>query len=130
MASSSKVLLVDDEREFLDIMSRYFTRRNIDFAVADGCLQALDQLDNGLFDVVVMDVSMPGLDGLECMEEIKKLYPAVEVIILTGHAAPHTSLVGMKKGAFDYCLKPIDFAELHEKIQLARKAIEEKKPKA
>lgn len=126
MTSSPKVLLVDDEREFLEIMSRYFTRRNIDFAVAEGCSQALEQLDNDVFDVVVMDISMPGLEGLECMEEIKKLYPAVEVIILTGHTAPHTSLVGMKKGAFDYCLKPIDFAELHEKIQLARKAIKEK----
>ncbi|MBE0585364.1 MAG: response regulator [Desulfofustis sp.] len=127
MTPSQKVLLVDDERDFLEIMSRYFTRRHIDFAVAEGCLQALDQLDSGTFDVVIMDVSMPGLDGLECMDEIKKLYPAVEVIILTGHAAPNTSLVGMKKGAFDYCLKPVDFAELLEKIQLARKAIEEKK---
>lgn len=126
-SSPKKVLLVDDERDFLEIMSRYFTRRNIEFAVAEGCLAALDQLDSGSFDVVIMDVSMPGLDGLECMEEIKKLYPAVEVIILTGHAAPHTSLVGMKKGAFDYCLKPVDFAELYEKIQLVRKTIEERK---
>lgn len=126
MAPSKKILLVDDEREFLEIMSRFFTRRQIDFALAEGCMKALELLDSNEYDVVVMDVSMPGLDGLECMAEIKKLYPALEVIILTGHAAPNASLVGMKMGAFDYCLKPLDFDELLEKIKLARKAIAER----
>lgn len=127
MLSSQKILLVDDEREFLEIMSRFFTRRQIGFAVAAGCLQALELLESKAFDVVVMDISMPGLDGLACMAEIKKLYADVEVIILTGHAAPTTSLSGMKKGAFDYCMKPVDFEELIEKIMLARKAIAERR---
>jgi DNA-binding NtrC family response regulator len=56
------------------------------------------------------------------MAEIKKIHPRLEVIILTGHASPHAGVAGMKKGAFDYCLKPIDFEELLEKIMLARKA--------
>jgi DNA-binding NtrC family response regulator len=88
-------------------------------------MEALDLLDSDRFDVVVMDVSMPGLDGLECMAEMKKLYPQLEVIILTGHASPNTGITGMKRGAFDYCLKPVDYDELLEKICLARKAISE-----
>ncbi|MEE4134684.1 MAG: response regulator, partial [Desulforhopalus sp.] len=88
-------------------------------------MEALDLLDSEKFDVVVMDVSMPGLDGLECMAEMKKLYPHLEVIILTGHASPNTGITGMKLGAFDYCLKPVDNDELLEKISLARKAISE-----
>ena len=67
-----------------------------------------------------MDVSMPGLDGLECMAEMKKVQPELEVIILTGHASLNVGISGMKKGAFDYCLKPVDFNELLEKIVLAK----------
>jgi two-component system, OmpR family, response regulator len=70
-----------------------------------------------------MDISMPGLDGVGCMAEMKKVQPELEIIILTGHASINAGLVGMKKGAFDYCLKPIDFDELLEKILLARKKI-------
>ena len=125
MEQHQKVLLVDDEADFRDIMARFFSRRKIDFATAAGCMEALDFLDSDRFDVVVMDVSMPGLDGLECMAEMKKLYPHLEVIILTGHASPNTGITGMKLGAFDYCLKPVDNDELLEKICLARKAISE-----
>jgi DNA-binding NtrC family response regulator len=125
MEQHQKVLLVDDEADFRDIMARFFSRRKIDFATAAGCMEALDFLDSDRFDVVVMDVSMPGLDGLECMAEMKKLYPHLEVIILTGHASPNTGITGMKLGAFDYCLKPVDNDELLEKISLARKAISE-----
>lgn len=125
MEQHQKVLLVDDEADFRDIMARFFSRRKIDFATAAGCMEALDLLDSDRFDVVVMDVSMPGLDGLECMAEMKKLYPHLEVIILTGHASPNTGITGMKLGAFDYCLKPVDNDELLEKICLARKAISE-----
>ncbi len=76
-------------------------------------------------DVVIMDVSMPGLDGLECMAEMKKIQPELEVIILTGHASLNVGISGMKKGAFDYCLKPVDFDELLEKIVLAKEKFSE-----
>lgn len=115
-----KVLLVDDEADFRDIMAKFFSRRKIPFATAAGCMEALEWLGQDSFDVVIMDVSMPGLDGLECMAEMKKIQPTVEVIILTGHASLNAGLMGMKKGAFDYCLKPVDFDELLEKIILAR----------
>jgi DNA-binding NtrC family response regulator len=113
-------MLVDDELHFREIMAKFFQRRKIDFATAGGCLEALDLLNQASFDVVVMDVSMPGLDGIECMAEMKKVQPELEVIILTGHASLNVGISGMKKGAFDYCLKPVDFDELLEKIVLAK----------
>lgn len=120
MDEKKKILLVDDELNFREIMAKFFKRRRIDFATAGCCLEALDLLEQDSFDVVVMDVSMPGLDGIACMAEIKKVQPELEVIILTGHASLHVGIVGMKKGAFDYCLKPVDFDELLEKIVLAK----------
>jgi DNA-binding NtrC family response regulator len=120
MQENSKLLLVDDEADFREIMSKYFIRRKIDFEMAGGCMEALDWLGRDSFDVVIMDVSMPGLDGLECMAEMKKVKPDLEVIVLTGHASLNAGLTGMKRGAFDYCLKPVDFDELLEKIILAR----------
>lgn len=123
MKKNKKILLVDDEADFRDIMAKFFTRRQVDFAAAGSCLAALEQLENDEFDVVIMDVTMPGLDGLKCMAEMKKLYPHLEVIILTGHASPHAGIAGIRQGAFDYCLKPIDFEELLEKIMLARQSL-------
>ncbi|KAB2891373.1 MAG: response regulator [Desulfobulbaceae bacterium] len=120
MPEKGKLLLVDDEADFRNIMSKYFVRRQIAYELAGGCMEALDWLGRDDFDVVIMDVSMPGLDGLECMAEMKKVRPEIEVIILTGHASINAGLLGMKKGAFDYCLKPVDFDELFEKIVLAR----------
>lgn len=120
MDKIKKVMVVDDELNFREIMAKFFQRRKIDFETAEGCLAALDLLRQNSFDVVVMDVSMPGLDGIECMAEMKKVQPELEVIILTGHASLDVGISGMKKGAFDYCLKPVDFDELLEKIFLAR----------
>ncbi len=126
MDEKNKILLVDDELNFREIMGKFFQRRKIDFATAGGCLEALDILGQDSFDVVVMDVSMPGLDGIECMAEMKKVQPEMEVIILTGHASLNVGISGMKKGAFDYCLKPVDFDELLEKIILAKEKASDK----
>ena len=120
-----KILLVDDEADFREIMAKFFTRRQVEFSLAESCMDALEHLEQDEYDVVVMDVTMPGLDGLVCMAEMKKMYPHLEVIILTGHASPNAGVTGIKKGAFDYCLKPIDFEELLEKIMLARKSLGE-----
>lgn len=120
MLEKSKLLLVDDETDFREIMAKYFLRRKISFEMAGGCMEALDWIGRDSFDVVIMDVSMPGLDGFDCMAEMKKIQPELEIIILTGHASINAGVIGMKKGAFDYCLKPVDFDELLEKIILAR----------
>ncbi len=121
-------MLVDDEPDFLEIIGKFFSRRKIAFETANGCLEALDWLARDLFDVVIMDISMPGLDGFKCMSEMKKVQPEIEIIFLTGHASLNTGITCMKHGAFDYCLKPIDFAELFEKIVLARRKISGKTP--
>jgi DNA-binding NtrC family response regulator len=119
MEKNSKVLLVDDEAEFREIMGAFLKRRKVDHETAGGCLEALDWLGRDHFNVVVMDVVMPGLDGLSCMVEMKKLQPDLAIIILTGNASINTGVLSMKQGAFDYCLKPVDFEELFEKIILA-----------
>ena len=89
--------------------------------ISGGCSDALEKLASGRYDVVIMDMLMPERNGLECMAEMKKMQPDIKVIILTGHGTLQAGLEGMKKGAFDYCLKPLDMAELLEKVLLARK---------
>jgi DNA-binding NtrC family response regulator len=119
MMTNKKVLLVDDEADFRDIMGSFFKRRKIAYETAGGCLEALDWLGRDHFNVVVMDVVMPGLDGLSCMAEMKKLQSELAIIILTGNASINTGIMSMKQGAFDFCMKPVDFEELLEKIILA-----------
>jgi len=118
------LLLVDDEDDFRDIMQKRIGRYGIGLNLANCCLDALAQMESRPADVVVMDVSMPGLDGIQCLGKIKERWPLTEVIILTGHASAKSGLDGMQRGAFDYCLKPIDVMELLEKVELAaRKAL-------
>ncbi len=117
-----KILLVDDEQEFREISGKFLARRGFETLQAGSCATALDVLakeaDN--VDVIIMDVSMPGRDGIACMAEVKATWPQLEVIILTGHASLSVSITGMKQGAFDYCMKPVDYDELLEKVALAR----------
>ena len=70
-------------------------------------------------DVILMDMNMPGMDGIQCLRQVKERWPLTEVIILTGHASVQSGIEGMQGGAFDYCLKPIDVRELLEKVELA-----------
>lgn len=120
MAGKTNILLVDDEPDFREVMEKFFIRRGFFCTTAPDCLEAIDILGKASFDVIIMDISMPGLNGLDCMLEIKKIYPHLEVIILTGHASVNGGIIGMRKGAFDYCLKPVDFDELLEKVLLAQ----------
>jgi len=75
--------------------------------------------------VVVLDIKMPGMDGIETLREIKKKFPIVEVILLTGHGTTQTAVKGMQLGAFDYLLKPADFKELKSKLVIARQRKDE-----
>lgn len=119
MQITSRVLIVDDEAEFSETLAKIFKRREIDVDTANGCLMAIEKLKTSEFDVIIMDVSMPGIDGIQCLGMVKQQWPETEVIILTGHASVTSGIQGMQGGAFDYCLKPIDFGELLEKIELA-----------
>lgn len=120
-----KIMVVDDETEFLTIMSKFLSRRKVAYRVADCCITALQWLERDNFDVIVMDVKMPGLNGLECMQQMKKVRSGLEFILLTGHASIDLGLEGIKMGAFDYCIKPVDFEEIFEAVLLARRKISE-----
>ena len=102
-----RVLVVDDEPVFLDTLVNRLNKRNIDTTGARSGEEALGLIKEKLFDVVILDVKMPGgMDGIDTLREIKKIQPLAEVLLLTGHASVETSIEGMKIGAFDYLLKP------------------------
>jgi DNA-binding NtrC family response regulator len=113
------LLLVDDEPDFKEIILKRLTRLGVQLCLADCCANALETLEVQPIDVIIMDVSMPGLNGIQCLKKVKERWPLVEVIILTGHASVKSGIEGMQSGAFDYCLKPIDVLELLEKVELA-----------
>ena len=114
-----RLLLVDDEPDFKEVMLKHLSRRGIRLSVAECCLDALDELDTAPADVVIMDMHMPEVNGIQCLRKVKERWPLTEVIILTGHASVQSGIEGMQSGAFDYCIKPIDVRELLEKVELA-----------
>jgi len=119
--TSAAILLVDDEVPFVEAMMRRLKKRNLNVQAAFSGDEALSLLDrDGSIDVVVLDVKMPGMDGIETLREIKKKFPLVEVIMLTGHATVETAIEGMKLGAFDYLMKPCDMDELLGKVAEAK----------
>ncbi|MBF0507399.1 MAG: response regulator [Deltaproteobacteria bacterium] len=126
-----KVLFVDDEVEFLDTLLKRMRKRHVDVTGVNNGEQALAALTRNPVDVVVLDVRMPGMDGIQVLGEIKKSWPLTEVIMLTGHASLEVAKEGMESGAFDYLMKPINIDELLYKLQDAfqKKSIHEKKIK-
>ena len=116
-----KVLFVDDEIDFLETLIKRMKKRGIDGAGVGNGGQALDYLNQKPVDVVVLDVRMPGIDGIQTLKEIRRIDPLMEVIMLTGHASIEAAIEGMELGAFDYLMKPADIDELFYKIQDAFK---------
>lgn len=119
-----RILIVDDETEFLSLIQKRLSRRNMDVVTADNGLSALEyvQAENSAaagagFDAVVMDVRMPGMDGLETLRRMKQAAPTLPVILLTGHASLGVAVNGMELGAFDYMLKPVAINELIIKLE-------------
>lgn len=126
-----RVLLVDDETEFLETLIKRLRKRKVNICGVGSGEEALKVIEEAPPEVVVMDVRMPGMDGIQTLREIKKLTPLVEVILLTGHANLEVAIEGMELGAFDYLMKPIDIDELLYKLEDAhkRKSIQEQKIK-
>ena len=120
-----KILLVDDETDFVETITKRFRIRKMPVICAGSGAEALALMDGQDFDVVILDVRMPGMDGLEVLRQIKARHPLVEVIMLTGHASLDAGMQGMGLGAYDYVLKPADFDELLDKVRRAseRKAL-------
>ena len=120
-----KVLLVDDEEDFAEMLSLRLKELGEKVEVAHSGQEGLDTLAKTSIDVVILDIKMPGMDGIETLREIKKQYPIIEVILLTGHGSTETAVEGMKLGAFDYLMKPADFGDLAAKLEGARKRKDE-----
>jgi DNA-binding NtrC family response regulator len=116
-----RVLLVDDEEQFVETLAMRLEARDFAVATAFSGDQALDYLKATEADVVVLDVLMPGLSGIDTLGMMKKIRPLTEIIMLTGHATVETAIEGMKLGAFDYLMKPTEIDELVAKITRAQK---------
>ena len=131
--AAMQLLLVDDEERFLETTKTLLDKRGVNTFIAPSGREAIGVLDEQKIDVVILDVKMPGVDGIEVLRKIKQRYPLVEVVMLTGHATVKTAVEGMRLGAFDYVTKPCDVADLLAKAQEAhekKRATEEKIRKA
>ena len=116
----AKVLLVDDEVPFVEAMTRRLKKRELDVSTAFSGKEAFDRLtEEKSIEVVILDVKMPGMDGVEVLREVKRRFPLVEVVMLTGHATVETAIEGMKLGAYDYLMKPCDIDILLTKVSEA-----------
>ena len=121
-------LFVDDEVEFLQLMEKRLSRRGMTIVTAPDGQSALDIVTEAMkqpetmFQVVVMDVRMPGMDGLETLRHMKKIAPKLPVLLLTGHASLGVAVQGMDPGAYDYMLKPVAINELIIKMEEAVRA--------
>ena len=111
------VLIVDDEQEFRDMTIKRLNKRNLHCEGAESGEKALECINKGDFDVVLLDVKMPGMGGVETLKEIKRMKPLIEVVMLTGHASVESGIDGMKLGAFDYLMKPMELDPLLEKLK-------------
>jgi len=107
-----RVMLIDDEADFLDAMKRILQRRGMDVTTAQSGEEALALLKESIVDIGILDIKMPGMDGLEVLRRIKKGFPSVEVILLTGHPSIESATQGIKLGASEYIKKPPDVNEL------------------
>jgi len=111
-----KILIVDDEKDFVEMFSLRLNRQGEKVSAAYSGQEALDLLEKTKIDVVILDIRMPGMDGIETLKKIKARHPLIEVILLTGHGSTETAVEGMKSGAFDYLMKPADFEDISEKL--------------
>ena len=132
MTEKPTVLFVDDEEDYRTTLLKRMRKRDVAAAGVGSGEEALAYLHGHPADVVVLDVRMPGMDGIETLRKIKKTAPLTEVIMLTGHASLEAAREGMELGAFDYLMKPVDIDELLYKLEDAfkNKTIQEAKIKA
>jgi DNA-binding NtrC family response regulator len=118
--AQTKVLLVDDEVEFASALAERLQLRKFYVKTAFNALEALASIHSDAPDVVILDLKMPGMDGIEILKTIKKIDQSIEVIMLTGHGDKESVQEGMESGAFEYIMKPIDIEELISKINIAK----------
>ncbi len=119
-ALKAKVLLVDDEEDFLATLAERLESRGLQVSTANSGELALAKIDKEGFDLIILDLAMPGMDGLEALKRLKAKQPEAEIIILSGQGSIKTSIAAMKLGAEDFIEKPVNIAELLDKISDAK----------
>lgn len=118
---TEKVLLVDDEEDFLEVMGERLASRGIDVTTSISAEDALQQIETDIFDAVILDLQMPGMDGIDALKKIRQRHPEIQVILLTGHATVEKGVEAIKLGAMDFVEKPADLEVLDDKIKKAHK---------
>lgn len=117
-----KLLIADDEQEFASTLVARLELRNFKVSMVTSGIDALEALEKDLPDVMLLDLKMPDLDGLEVLARLRVKYPKLQVIILTGHGSFEAGKEGMELGAYDYIMKPVDLSRLIEIVQAAYEA--------
>ncbi len=112
-----RMMLVDDEERFLATTQKLLVKKGYDVVTASEGVEALEKIRVHNIHVVILDVKMPGMDGNATLKEIKRQFPLVEVIMLTGHATMESAIDGLKSGAFDYLMKPVDIDIIIQKAE-------------
>lgn len=119
MDNALRVLLVDDEESYLETAAKIFRRKGIDVELCSIGKDVVALLKEKKCQVVVLDLKMPGMTGQEVLREIKGSLPAVQVIILTGHATSDDAAVCLTSGAFDFLIKPVEMSHLMDRVRTA-----------
>jgi DNA-binding NtrC family response regulator len=117
--SSSKVLLVDDEREFVETLAARLEIRGLRVVAVHSGEAAVDAVKEDSFDAILLDLAMPGMDGIETLRRLRELNPDSQVVLLTGRATVQKATEAMRLGALDLLEKPVDIAVLQKKIEEA-----------
>lgn len=119
MSSKPNVLIVDDEERFRVTLGKLLTVKGLEVKNLGSAREALEELKAKSYDVILLDVKMPEMNGIEALAEIKKIHPTIEVIMLTGHASVDVAVEIMRLGGYEYLLKPCPVDELMDKIDAA-----------
>lgn len=127
--SAIRLLIVDDETRLVETLSKRLAARGLEVEGASSAREALDLIEARPFDVVLLDVRMPGMDGIEALREIKRLRPLVQVVMLSGNASVNAAVEGMRLGAAEFLLKPLDLETVLARVEEAyeKKRLEEEK---
>lgn len=120
MAKQNRVLLVDDEVEFAEALAERMKARGLEVDTVDSGEAALDAAKGKDFHAIVLDLSMPGMDGIETLKRLREQNPDLQIIVLTGRATVQKGIEAMKLGAMDFLEKPADIKEIMEKIEQAK----------
>jgi len=118
--TNEKILLVDDDAEFAKALAERMESRGLDVDTAESGTSALEQIEKSSYDAIILDLAMPGLDGIETLKRLLKRQPELQIILLTGHATLEKGIEAVKIGAADFLEKPADFKKLMEMIKKAK----------